>query len=423
LQLADQFRKMGYRHDAHKALASARALFKKTKGQYRRDCIRDYSLILGWLEYEAGRWNEAEAWGKKAKEAGAGQQGLLLEILSMSARPMSFDEFDLKNAAFLPFDNDSHNRRSNASWAIRNYYHLHSTPFDEYLFQNCPGRKTKLDLNNILRWRDYGMMCEANDKDDWSACYYSKSHAAIKGRSGGWLVEHEASIPGYRPRLEPQPFWINQDGYYVTGSLPAYAEYAYAMMNDSEQAVRRTFWAEQLLFTASACIHRYPRWPWVYLWRGAAYQALDKPSDALGEFLTSREQFEFIDHPADPRLDLLEGHVRLIQKKYTRAKPLLEKGVQAFPKNAQCWSDLGIIRAAEGDLAGARHAFDKAISLDRKMAVAWHNRGFLNIKEGDWETALVDLQTAVDLAPHDEQLTHDLQRVREKVRRDRSASK
>ena len=333
---------------------------------------------------------------------------------------MNFDEFDLKCAIFLPFDNDSNNRRSKVRWVIRTYYHLHKTPFDEALFQNCPGQSTKIDRNNVLRWRDYGMMCEAHDKDDWSVCYYRKSFDAIKGRAGGWLVEHQGGIPGYRPVLDPQPFWTNQDGYYITGSLPAYAEYALAMMNDASQAARRTFWAEQLLYTANACIHRYFDWPWVYLWRGEAYLALDMPSNALGELLTGREQFEFGKRPIDPRFDPLEGHILLLQKKYTRAKPMLERGVENFPKDARCWSDLGIIRAAEGDLPGARHAFDLALSLDRSLAVVWHNRGFLSLKEGDWETALVDLQTAADLAPHDEQLTHDLQRVKEKVQRDRS---
>jgi tetratricopeptide (TPR) repeat protein len=419
LQLAELCRTMGYRHAATDALTSARSLFKEARGQHRKDCIRDYSLTLGWLEYEAGRWAETEAWGGKAREAGAGLHGSLLELLGMAASPLRYYEFDLKVAVFRPMDNDSNNRRSNAGWAWRQYQHLHKMSFDQGLWENCERRETRLDENNVLRWRDSGNVCEYNGRGEWADCYYRKSYEAIKGKAGGWLVEHEGGIPGFLPEMEPLPFWTNQDGYFVTGSPAAYAEYAYAMMNDSAQTARRAFWAEQLIYTATASTHRYPDWPWIYLWRGAAYLALDKVSDALGELQTGREQFEFANRPVDPRLDPLEGHIYLLLKKFNRAKPLLEKGVENFPRNAQCWSDLGIIRAAEGDLTGARQAFDMALSLDRGLAVAWHNRGFLNLKEGEWETALVDLQTAADLAPHDEQLIHDLQRVRDKVNRDR----
>jgi hypothetical protein len=421
LQLAELCRWMGYRHAAHDALASGRSLFKETSGQHRKDCIRDYSLTLGWLECEAGRWAEAEAWGVKAKEAGAGLQGNLLELLGMAARPMQVSQFDLKLCVFRPFDNDSNNRRSDVGWVWRQYQQLHKMSFNQVLFENCEGQKTRLDENNILRWRDYAIPCEYNDRGSWAECYYRKSYDAIKGKNGGWLVEHAGGIPGFLPALEPMPFWTNQDGYYVTGSLVAYAEYAWQMMDDASQASRRTFWAEQLIYTATACTHRYPDWPWIYLWRGAAYLALDKTSDALGELQTGREQFEFAHRACDPRFDPLEGHIYLMLKKYNRARPLLESGAENFPDNARCWSDLGIICAADGDLTGARHAFDMALSLDRYMAVAWHNRGFLNLKEGDYDRALVDLQTAADLAPHDEQLIHDLQRVQQKVKQDRAA--
>ena len=72
LDLAELCRWMGYRHAAGDALASARSLFKETTGQHRKDCIRRYSMTMGWLEYEAGAWQEAEAWGAKANQAGAG---------------------------------------------------------------------------------------------------------------------------------------------------------------------------------------------------------------------------------------------------------------------------------------------------------------------------------------------------------------
>ncbi len=145
---------------------------------------------------------------------------------------------------------------------------------------------------------------------------------------------------------------------------------------------------------------------------------MDQIDEALGELSNARDQFEQSGRQ-EPRLNPLEGHVLLLKKKYTRAAPLLEQGVQECPEDARCWSDLGVIKAAEGDLKTARNAFDRALAIDRDLAVVWHNRGFLNLKEGDWDQALVDLQMAADLAPHDPQVAKDLARVKHHVQQER----
>jgi Tfp pilus assembly protein PilF len=66
----------------------------------------------------------------------------------------------------------------------------------------------------------------------------------------------------------------------------------------------------------------------------------------------------------------------------------------------------GLTRAWQGDLDGARAAFDQAIALDPHRPLAWLNRGLARQRSGDMDGALADLDRAVRLAPDDARTYH-----------------
>lgn len=418
IELGQTCRQMGYPLAAREALDAALPLIKETTGDQRKQCIREYALAMAWLEYEAGNWEEGEAWGAKAVDVGAGQAGQLVEYLNGAAQAMPFQKFIEKLLDMGFMTGSQANRKANKHWVMAVHNHLHQGTFDEMMFAEWLNSGTKLPDNNVLRWRDFGLVCEWEGKADMARRFYAKSRAALGSGADHWVSRGEHSLVLWPADEDPAPFWMNGEGGYVTGSPFAYAEHAMDMLSASSDDGRRQFWAGQLLFMAGACDHRYPNLPWPRLWRGAALLAAEKTKLGTEELLGAADDFErgrFV----EPRLNPLLGHGLLLMKKPARARPLLEQGVKDCPGDARCWGDLGIILAADGELKGARHAFDMALSLDRNQAAVWHNRGFLNLREGDWETALVDLQTAADLAPHDEQLRNDLQRVQLKVKQDR----
>ena len=413
LNLGETLRWMGNDPAARAALDSGRSLFPGTSGEHRRQCIRQYALNMGWLDFEAGRWSEAEAWGAKAREFNGGLDGLLVELLGMSARSMPRTTYFANQDGWRPVESNSNNRLSNRLWCMRHFNYLHHTAFEKVTFSDPPNlaRHTREDPVNVQRFRDYGTICEASGWDDLAVQYYEMGRSAHPLGDGGWLQEHHRPHPGRNADGLRLPFWTGPGGFYVTGSLVAYAEYAAAMVQDPAQRDRQAFWVERLMDTATACKHRHPNLPRRYYWRAVAYAAMGKDKYALEELFTGRSLAQQLNLPVGTRFDVLEGHLRLLRKEYAKAKPLLEDAVRSRPNDAGSWADLGIIQAAEDRKADARHAFDMALSLDESLAQVWHNRGILSSREKKWQASLDDLRRAADLAPDDEQIRADLQRI------------
>ena len=63
----------------------------------------------------------------------------------------------------------------------------------------------------------------------------------------------------------------------------------------------------------------------------------------------------------------------------------------------------GLLRAWQGDLAGAVAAFDQAIAIAPGSSIAYLNRGLVRQRRGDLDGAIVDLDRAVANAPNSSQ--------------------
>lgn len=68
-------------------------------------------------------------------------------------------------------------------------------------------------------------------------------------------------------------------------------------------------------------------------------------------------------------------------------------------EQAQAILDRGMTRRAAFDLAGALSDFDRLIAYCPDYAEGYNQRAFVNFQRGDFETALSDLNRALDLSP------------------------
>ena len=414
LKVAELCREMGEKEAARAALASARSLFNGTRGQHRKDCVREYSLTLAWLEYELGNWNEGAAWGAKAREAGAGLQGVLVETLNLANRPLTQQEFNGHLYEFLPWSEAGSNRGADAMWCMFIWFHLHNVFWEEEPVTNWAYKDPKLDQNHLVRWRDLGMICETNHKGNVARVFYEKSFQAIPGREGGWLTRIDRTLPGFPSNLGPMPVWVNTNEAFVTGSLYGYADYCCHKLEINTDPGRRAIWAERLLTTAAACRHRYHDLPWLLYWRGVAFMAVGENNEAEGEFLNARDEFERLGS-FEPRLNPAHAHLLMRKKKYTRAAPMLEQGVRDFPTDAVCWGDLGVVRVYQGRQEEARDAFDRSLELNPGNAAVWRNRSLLSLQQARWQAALEDMRQASLLEPEDVQIQAELAQITAKV--------
>jgi Flp pilus assembly protein TadD len=89
-----------------------------------------------------------------------------------------------------------------------------------------------------------------------------------------------------------------------------------------------------------------------------------------------------------------EPQARLI---LDRAAALAQRSVRLAPRDAQALKSLGFVRSAQGDLAGARTAYERAIAVDADAWVPLVNLGELHAIEGDRATALAYFERAYEV--------------------------
>ncbi len=87
--------------------------------------------------------------------------------------------------------------------------------------------------------------------------------------------------------------------------------------------------------------------------------------------------------PADPRAQLILASARRRQGDAKGALTILDSLAQAFPRAAQTRYELGVVRAALGDQAGALTALREAVALNRDLAEAWRALGDELFRAGD----------------------------------------
>ena len=413
-ELADVLRWMGYRTEATEALDSALFAVKQSSGQEKKQYALGYLIARAWLDYEQGDWADGKTRADRAVKLGGGLEAQLIAGLNRAGSEIKDKEMRESLRAFYPLDTYT-NRWRNHRWVYGMWKHLHNAL---YIPPNISVYKTgslKITDHEIIRWRDRGLLAEANDVDDLAIRAYERSAEYHPVRDGGWLRKLEREVPGAKPGFPPIPFWVNPGDGYVTGSLLAYQSYCHDRMKVETDPSRRAHWADRVVWAGKAAVHRYPYRPWTYLWRSEAFLELDLFKEAENDITFARAWFEEFDID-EPALNPVDGHIYLLEKNYRDALPVLEQAAVDFPDDAGVWADLGLVRIRRTGRDPAREAFDRALELDPSLGVIWHNRGLLNLQDDRFAEALSDLETAAELATHDPQVTSDLARIRQIVK-------
>ncbi len=101
--------------------------------------------------------------------------------------------------------------------------------------------------------------------------------------------------------------------------------------------------------------------------------------------------------PDLPIVALAENEITL--RVVPRGSPAAEPQVVLRPEDWQRWNDFGIGLLLQGDLNGARAAFQEVTEIDPKNPDGWVNIGRAAVQEGDMDRARTALENALALSP------------------------
>ena len=85
--------------------------------------------------------------------------------------------------------------------------------------------------------------------------------------------------------------------------------------------------------------------------------------------------------------------------RYRDAQALFTDLLDAQPKNAELWNNLGVTLKKQGKFRDAIDAFKKAISIDKKLAAAYKNLGLAHEKVKNYREAYGALQKYLEVYP------------------------
>ena len=91
--------------------------------------------------------------------------------------------------------------------------------------------------------------------------------------------------------------------------------------------------------------------------------------------------------PKDAKKAYDKGHRALTNNKLAEAQQDLEKAVQAYPRYASAWLDLGWLHTQQNQLDKARNAFTQAQSADAMFVPAFVGLACVAVRESQWAEA------------------------------------
>jgi tetratricopeptide (TPR) repeat protein len=169
----------------------------------------------------------------------------------------------------------------------------------------------------------------------------------------------------------------------LQGRLTKYAaSEAYANRAYCHSVLRRR---EEALRDYEESIRRYPKFAWVFAYRGAIHE----------EGGDSEKAFD--DYSAAIRLDAnaaetfrSRARIFLARREVAKAIEDLKEAIRVAPKNAEYYAALGAAQVEANDLDRARASLDTAIALDPALHAAYATRAEVHRLAGRWENAAGD---------------------------------
>ncbi len=122
-----------------------------------------------------------------------------------------------------------------------------------------------------------------------------------------------------------------------------------------------------------------------------------------GELLVSR--------PADAQAQAWKGEALARLARYAEAEPILRAAVQADPKLAMAWNNLGRCLNERKAWGEAREALDRALALDPNEFEALFNRGRCLFELHEYARSRDDFRAALAQRPNDPVLAENLRQA------------
>ncbi|MCB9666218.1 MAG: tetratricopeptide repeat protein [Alphaproteobacteria bacterium] len=127
-------------------------------------------------------------------------------------------------------------------------------------------------------------------------------------------------------------------------------------------------------------------------WRDMARWYMDNlmPVEALEMVQRLRE-----DGVDTAELRAIQGRALSMQGAHTEAKVVLEEVVRKWPREAEAWEALGVVRTDLGEIEPALDAFERSVKLDPERASARNNLAYLLINQSRCTEAIEHLEDVV----------------------------
>ena len=202
----------------------------------------------------------------------------------------------------------------------------------------------------------------------------------------------------------PTSFLVDKNGAVVKvyqGAIPHthYAEDFKAIPRSDAERV-----AKALPFPGLTANYEFGR---NYLSLGAVFYERGYPDQSEAFFRLALQ-----DDPSSAEALYGLGSVYLQQGKTKEARESFERAIQlhtTYPGTLpNCWNNLGILSAREGNSTAAIGYFQRALQIDPAHTIALLNLGNVYRQNKDWVAAKDSLQRALDLGPEDPETNYSL---------------
>ena len=172
---------------------------------------------------------------------------------------------------------------------------------------------------------------------------------------------------------------------------PQFTENVLYLLTESHRYLQRTLESEKAF---SELMRQFPNSPLVHKLLGIAYDAQNRPEDAIREFALALKG-----HPELPGANFAIGYIHWKQQRLEQASPWLEKELKVQPCYAPAHYYLGDIARKSQQLSHARHKFQQAVNCDESYGDGYFGLGTLLEQEGILDQAIAMYRRAVLLDP------------------------
>jgi tetratricopeptide (TPR) repeat protein len=184
---------------------------------------------------------------------------------------------------------------------------------------------------------------------------------------------------------------------------PQFAENVLYLLTESHRYLQRAAESEKAF---AELLRQFPSSPLVHKLLGMAYDAQNRPEDAIREF-----ELALKGNPALPGANFAIGYIHWKQQRLEQASPWLEKELKVQPCYAPAHYYLGDIARKAQQLSQARQKFRQAVNCDESYGDAYFGLGTLCELEGEFDQAIEMYRKAVLLDPEKSEVHYKLARA------------